>query len=170
MEIKEVKGYENEYLVSDTGRIIRRWKSGNKELKPIENKDGYYVVCLCKNNKKRLVRVHRIVAEAFLPNHEEWESIINHKDEDKRNNDVRNLEWCTVKYNTNYNGMTFRRAKSKRKPIRAIKGGIKMSFPSVSIAASSLGLKRASISNCLCGNRKTLHGYVFEYEQHNKNK
>ena len=79
------------------------YNRSNKEniLIPCSNNDGYYIVSLSKSNIKKQYRIHRLVAQAFLPNPNNY-PIINHKDEIKTNNTLENLEWCTVKYNTNY--------------------------------------------------------------------
>lgn len=69
-------------------------------LKP-EIRNGYYSVSLMKNGKRRNYRVHRLVAEAFIPNPDNL-PMVNHKDEDKLNNIVSNLEWCDNTYNSQY--------------------------------------------------------------------
>lgn len=63
--------------------------------------NGYLIACLWKHNKQRKIVIHRLVAEAFMPNENNYTDI-NHKDEDKTNNRIDNLEWCTHKYNMNY--------------------------------------------------------------------
>ena len=107
-EWRPVVGYEGLYEVSNTGRVrsIDRYVKTcygsyrlhkGKVLSPGIRPDGYLVVSL----QYRMFRVHRIVAEAFLPNPDNLPQV-NHKDEDKSNNRVDNLEWCTAKYNNNY--------------------------------------------------------------------
>lgn len=97
-EWKDVGGYEGLYKVSNHGRVwtIKR----NHEKKPIVVK-GYLMVSLSKNNKKKLVSVHRLVAKAFIPNLENKREV-NHLDEDKQNNHVENLRWVTPKENANW--------------------------------------------------------------------
>lgn len=107
---KDIPGYEGLYKVSNFGNvyIVKR-----KKLKKLRiNKDGYYCINVSKNNCKKNVLVHRIVAEAFLSKNEIKKQnneqidfdllLVNHKDENKLNNQVHNLEWCTNKYNVNY--------------------------------------------------------------------
>ena len=108
---KDIQGYEGLYQVSNKGRVrsidrlIIQKSGGNKcrkgqLLKPtVQN--GYYKVALAKYNKKTNFRVHRLVADAFIPNPNNW-SFINHIDENKSNNNAENLEWCTRQYNNNY--------------------------------------------------------------------
>lgn len=96
---KPVVGYESRYLVSNMGRVFSLIK--DKILKQIETPYGYLVVNLYDGNKMKQVKVHRVVAMAFIPNPDCLPQV-NHKDENKRNNNVDNLEWCTAKYNSNY--------------------------------------------------------------------
>ena len=95
---KDIKGYEGLYLVSNLGDVYSCLS--NKKLKPGSD-NGYLKVNLCKNNKVKQFTVHRLVALAFLPNENNY-PCVNHKDENPRNNNVNNLEWCTYKYNNNY--------------------------------------------------------------------
>lgn len=102
-EWKNVIGYEGLYEVSNKGNVrnVRR----NTLLKLSKTNYGYIQVHLYKNGIRTGLRVHRLVAEAFIPNPDNLPQV-NHKDEDKTNNNVTNLEWCTVKYNTNYGHRT----------------------------------------------------------------
>ena len=101
----KIKDYEN-YEVSNEGKI-RRIIEGEKYnyLKLHEDKDGYLLVALSKKGKINYFRVHRLVAQAFIENPNELPQV-NHKDENKKNNCVDNLEWCTNKYNCNYGDRT----------------------------------------------------------------
>lgn len=96
---KSVVGYEGLYSVSNFGRIKN--SRTNHILKPQRLSKGYQGVTLYKNNKRKTQKVHRVVAIAFIPNPTNLPSI-NHKDEDKTNNHVDNLEWCDAKYNNTY--------------------------------------------------------------------
>ena len=98
-EWKAVPGYEGLYEVSNKGNVrnVRR----NKLLRLSKTKYGYIQVYLYKNGIKTGLTVHRLVAEAFLPNPNNLPQV-NHKDEDKTNNNVDNLEWCDAKYNMNF--------------------------------------------------------------------
>ena len=105
---KPVIGYEGLYEVSSYGRVksLCKYDSRNRFreeriLKLCANRLGYLKVGLSSNNKTKKYLVHRIVAEAFIPNPNNL-PIINHRDENPSNNNVDNLEWCTAKYNSNY--------------------------------------------------------------------
>ena len=108
---KDIGDYKGLYQVSSHGRIKRlqrqtRNKQGNyilktKILKTGISKDGYCIIGLYKNGKQKIYRVHRLAAKAFIPNPYNY-PMINHKDENKRNNHIDNLEWCDAKYNANY--------------------------------------------------------------------
>ena len=110
---KDIPEYEGLYQASNLGNIRvldRVVNSGIKNNKTVIRKgqllkqrvnQGYYEVALSKNCKKRFLKVHRLVALTFIPNLDNL-PLINHKDENKLNNCVDNLEWCTAKYNCNY--------------------------------------------------------------------
>ena len=109
---KEITGYEGLYQVSNLGNVRRIGhletnKNGiqrtlkDKNLKPKVDGKGYVHVILFNHNKRKTIRIHRLVAEMFIPNPNNYPQV-NHKDEDKQNNKVDNLEWCTNKYNSNY--------------------------------------------------------------------
>lgn len=111
-EWRPIEGYEGLYEVSNTGRVRSldmyvkigygsyRLHKG-KVLSPGKNKDGYLLINLHCNEKNKKCLVHRLVAQAFIPNPDNLPQV-NHKDEDKLNNRVENLEWCDAKYNINY--------------------------------------------------------------------
>ena len=98
---KPIKGYEGLYEVSNKGRVKSFSRKEPFILKYNVTEDGYYRVCLYKNTKYKKHLVHRLVAQAFIENPMNLE-MINHKDEDKTNNCVENLEWCTHSYNQKY--------------------------------------------------------------------
>lgn len=101
---KDIEGYEGKYQVSNLGRVrgLDRKNSMGKTvkgriLKPRKTHAGYLRAHLCRDDRY----IHRLVAEAFIPNPNNLPQI-NHKDEDKANNSVDNLEWCTCEYNLSY--------------------------------------------------------------------
>ncbi len=108
---KDIKGYEGLYQVSNIGRVkslsFRNKKATIKREKilSILKSGNYYHISLSKNNKQKNFLIHRLVAEAFVPNKNNYQEI-NHKDENIRNNKADNLEWCDHKYNINYGTRT----------------------------------------------------------------
>lgn len=108
---KDVRGYEGLYQVSNEGnvrsldRIIKHYPKDyfqkGRILKTAPSKTGYQMVVLINHNHRETRFVHRLVAEAFLENANNY-PVVNHKDENKANNQVENLEWCTHKHNANY--------------------------------------------------------------------
>lgn len=103
---KPIKGYEGCYEISNLGRVkslARKVKSGRitKEiiLVPIRNSHGYLQVDLCLNGKMKHHKIHRLVAEAFIPQNNETKETVNHKDYNKSNNRVDNLEWLSNREN-----------------------------------------------------------------------
>lgn len=101
---KDIPGYEGKYQVSNTGRVrsLNYMRTGkSKVMKPSTNKLGYKGVGLRKNGKCTKYYIHRLVALAFIPNPLNLPQV-NHIDENKTNNVVWNLEWCTQEYNNNY--------------------------------------------------------------------
>ena len=95
---KDVVGYEGLYKVSNLGRVKSLQRKGtalnDRILKYSFDIDGYRQVILSKDNKRKCVKIHRLVGLAFLCNENNL-PCINHKDENKENNSVENLEWCT---------------------------------------------------------------------------
>ena len=95
-EFSDIQGYEGFYKINRKGEVLSV-RSG-KLLKAGKNKQGYMNVALSKNGESKVHKVHRLVARTFISNPNNY-PYINHKDEDKTNNHVENLEWCTAKYN-----------------------------------------------------------------------
>lgn len=95
---KDIKGYEGLYQVSNLGNV--KSLKTNKNLYYSNSNNGYLRVGLFKN-KRKMFSIHRLVAENFIPNPNEY-LVVNHKDFNQKNNKVDNLEWCTSKENNNY--------------------------------------------------------------------
>jgi hypothetical protein len=157
------------YEVSSKGNV-RNLKTG-RILKPFYNTKGYARVDLTRassdKTKKALKLVHRLVAQAFIPNNDQSKTLINHKDENKRNNSVANLEWCTYKYNANYGTRIERVAKSNSKPILQFDletGLIIATYPSLTEAGLSTGIYKSNISRAARGMYKTAGGYGWKYQ------
>lgn len=157
---KPVNGYEGIYSVSDKGRIKR--DSTDKILKAGLDKGGYNIVSLSKYNKSHTEKVHRLVAKAFIENIDDLPAV-NHKDENKTNNNVENLEWCTFRYNSAYSRNLEKANSVTKKPIVCIKENSYEFFMSVADASKSLGISRSAISNCLTGRVETAGGFQWDY-------
>lgn len=151
--MKEIKDYEGLYAVTEDGKV---WSyRTNKWLKP-SIKRGYKAVVLSTPTKTRQVYIHRLVAEAYIPNPENLECI-NHIDEDKLNNSVNNLEWCTWDYNNKHGSRT----KRTMKPVYCIE--LDKVFDGVRPAARTLGISNGSVAACVNGYSKTAGGYHFKF-------
>lgn len=183
---KQVVGYEGLYEVDqfgrvysidriktvvDNGRIYEKHIAG-KQMKQSIHTKGYKTVSLTKNGSTKTMFVHRIVAEAFLPNPSNL-PMVNHKDEDKTNNCIDNLEWCTASYNRTYGKAIERQAKKIRgresdKKIAIIQkdtnGEFLNWFDSLTKAAEKVNGSTSSISAVCKGKRKTAYGYLWEYD------
>lgn len=168
---KDIKGYEGLYQVSNLGRIRKE----NKIISPWTQL-GYKIVGLWKNKKCKKFRVHRLVAEAFILNPNNYTQV-NHKDEDKSNNSVENLEWCTQKYNNSYGNRTLKMLETykNRHTSNAEKEVIQMSidgtvlriYKSLSEAARISGVSLGNLSD-VCNkkpHRKTLGGYKWDFKK-----
>ncbi len=154
-EWRDIKGYEGYYQISNLGRVksLPRDVGSNRCKKEIImktslDKDGYENLVLRKDGKQKHFRVNRLVAEAFLENPNNYPQV-NHKDEDKTNNNVNNLEWCSPKYNINYGSRT---EKASRKVICVTTGKI---FKSIAEASKYYNLKGNHISACCKGKLKS---------------
>lgn len=150
------------YEVSDDGRV-RTISSGHIKAQKID-RYGYAVVCLSETRtKKKYATVHRLVAEAFIPNPDGLPQV-NHKDENKLNNNVDNLEWCTAHYNSHYGNGRAKCDASRCKPIVATSDDETLEFSSTKEAAEKLGVNKSSIRGALKGRQHTSCGYTWKYK------
>lgn len=111
---KDIKEYEGLYQVSNIGNVksLNYHQTGKERILRLGvNRGGYLIVQLCKNGKRKPLRVHRLVLMTFNPidNMDKFE--VNHRDENKQNNKLDNLEWCSRSYNINYGSRTQRTEK-----------------------------------------------------------
>lgn len=158
---RPIAGYEGLYEVSDDGQVRSRKTGHCRAIKPKANKyTGYLAVNLRKNGSCITRTVHRLVAEAFLPNPDGLQ-YVNHIDEDKTNNRVENLEWCTPSYNNHFSSYKRR----KRVVVYSVEGDLLATFESESIAASLLGVSKSTVSQALTGAHQTCSGLVFKFER-----
>lgn len=164
MEIwKTIEGYPN-YEVSNMGRVKSLKYDKEKILKGIKKRDGYLLIGLSKEGKVKFFSLHRIVAQAFLPNPNNL-SEVNHIDEDKTNNKVDNLEWCDRKYNNNYGTRTERAIKSKSISILQFskEGNFIQKWDSAKDVERELGFNQGNINKCCKGKLKLAYGFKWCY-------
>lgn len=153
---KDIPEFEGKYQVSNFGNVrsLDRkilYKDGRtrrytgKILKPIANSDGYLNIQLCDGcDVLKTIKVHRLVAEAFVPNPDGYLEI-NHIDEDKTNNNALNLEWCDRIYNCRHGTRNDRISKAHGKPVILSNDKEKHEFESCVAAANWLGVRPQSI-------------------------
>lgn len=164
---KDIKGYEG-YLISSRGNVFSKYS--NRILKPIKRHLNHLMICLFKDGISYNFFIHRLVAEAFIPNPDNL-SCVNHKDENPLNNNVDNLEWCSYQYNNTY-GTRIERAKIKLTNGKKSKlvlqydmnGNIIKEWPSSREIERELGISHKNISFCCSGKYKQAGGYIWRYK------
>lgn len=169
---KDIKGYEGKYQISNTGYVKSldfNHTGKEKILKNKVNYKGYCFVTLYKENKQYYPAIHRLVAEAFIPNSDCLPQV-NHIDGNKCNNHVENLEWCTNLENMHHaikTGLT-----NCRGNIRAVEqidsnGKVINKFGAIADAGRFLGIKGKpnGISRACSGKQKTAYGYRWKYSK-----
>ena len=159
---KDIPGYEGLYQISNLGNVksLKR----NKILAKNNNGNGYLYACLSKDGQAKNYYIHRLVSQAFIPNPDNKPEV-NHKDENKENNCVENLEWVTSKENTNYGSRTKRASENCQKPINQydLQGNFIKSWAGGTEIENVTGFARSNISKCCSGKYKTAYGYKWQY-------
>lgn len=169
---KDIPGYDGKYQVSNIGRVRSMWRNNQHKdhigtvtiLKQTEREDGYMRVALTKNGKRKNYYVHRLVAEAFIPNPDNLPQV-NHKSEVKTENYVENLEWCGSRYNSMYGTKIERWRMKKAKPVvqTTMDGEFVRMFKSEEEAERLCGYDSAYISMVCTGRRPSAYGYKFHF-------
>ena len=178
---RDIEGFENLYQISNYGRVYSL--ISGKFLKTCKDKDNYRQITLHKNGKQKTYLVHRLVAQAFIPNPSNLPQI-NHKDENPSNNHLENLEWCDAKYNVNYGTRIERvmqhpnykatREKSGKvaseklsKPVLQFTkdGELVAEYPSTREAERQTRIYNQSISKCCNEKLKSAGKYLWRYKE-----
>ena len=178
---KDIKGYEGLYQVSNLGRVKslkflsnvhKKYYDREKILKTGKDIRGYDVVILCRNGVQKGFKVHRLVAEAFIPNPNDLPQV-NHIDENKENNCVSNLEFCTNKYNSGYGTRNERISKTMTNNSKISKkvnqydkqGNFIKEWVSLQEAGRQTKINVRNICSCCKGKYKTAGGYIWKYKE-----
>ena len=181
---KDIVDYEGYYQVSNKGNVRsigRKDSIGRKRrgltLKLRNTRKGYILVDLSKNGIRETKYTHRLVAEAFLPNPNNYPEV-NHRDEVKDNNNVENLEWCDTRYNLNYGTARKRAAKktsNKVKAVNVVTGEVltfnstqesgRKGYDQASVSAACRGVYKWGSTGKLIGDGRTYKGYKWYYEE-----
>ena len=171
---KDIEGYEGLYQISNYGNLRSLVdKYGKKRILLLKFQyatKGYLQTRLYKNHKGKTVKIHTLVAKAFIPNRHNY-PMVNHKDEDKTNNCVWNLEWCDNSYNQLYGTLPKRKRiintnhPSKSKPVKqyTLDGQFVAEYPSQAEAQRQTGIGQSSISQNCIGKITQTHNYIFTY-------
>ncbi len=185
--IKDIPGYENYYSIDTEGNVYSKdriitqinpktnqlmtyLKKGRK-LRPAIKGNGYYGVCLMVNGIGKYIPIHRLLAITFIPNPDNL-PCINHKDENKLNNNISNLEWCTEEYNYYYGTATARRRiNNKAKKVLQFRKNntFVASYNTINEAERITGIKHYNICSVCKGNRKYAGGYIWKYAEKEEN-
>lgn len=160
---KQIEGYEGLYEISNYGQVRTR---KNQILKANIINGGYEQVSLYSSSQKKSCLVHRLVAQAFIPNPKDKPQV-NHIDGNKRNNAVTNLEWTSAKENMKHSVENNIRTDIKPVDMFSASGEFIRTFPSISTAGKEMGIPHNNISRC-CRKRygyKTAGGYVWDFHE-----
>lgn len=155
--MKDIKGYEGLYAVTSCGKV---WSYKRKKfLSQRLDRYGYLIINLSKNGVPKTYLVHRLVAEAYIPNPLGLPQV-NHRSENKTENHINNLEWISAKDNVNYGTRNERAARANSKPVHCVE--LDRVFPSMKAAGEELHIDSQNISACIKGRAKTSGGYHWE--------
>lgn len=162
MDMKVINGYEN-YMITEDGRV---WSiKANKFLCIWKGTDGRNTVTLYKEGKRHIIRVYKLVANAFLPNPDN-KPMVNHIDGNCGNDNVNNLEWCTNAENVKqgYNQGMYHSRKSCPLLVISKKSGMIYNFKSIRECAKILKIHRKGIECILKGKKNNHYDYDFYYD------
>jgi len=169
---KNIKDYEGKYEVSNLGRVrsLKNNCGNNRKetliLKQCIDNRGYLRVNLNNHNKGKSFLVHRLVASAFILNPNNLPQV-NHKDENKQNNNMENLEWCNNQYNINYGTRKERISKKRGRKILQfdLNGKFIREWNGTCKASRELNINEGNIWECCNNKRKTAGKYFWKYKE-----
>ena len=186
---KDIEGYEGLFQISSKGRVrsLDRLDSKGRSLKGKIRKqsqdNGYCRIVLCDNGKIERYLVHRLVAQAFIPNPNNY-PVVNHKDENPSNNCAENLEWCTLTYNANYGTVNSRRSENHKGSLNPmfgkcgkkhhrskivyqydLNGNLIKEWDCAMEIKRELGFNNSFVSACANGRCETAYGFIWKYKE-----
>ena len=156
-EFTPIRGYEHEYAIDKHGNILSLLT--DQYVTPSVDTNGYLKVTLMKDGVRAVKRVHRLVAEHFIPNDDATKTVINHIDGNKQNPDVTNLEWCTQADNVQHAHTTGLQTKTSDKSVVRGDGRV---YRSLTEAAQDNNITKSAISKVINGKRKTAGGWQWK--------
>lgn len=165
MEKRPIKNMPNYFITAD-GQV---WSEKSKRFLVFSIINGYYSVNLWQNNQQYSFLVHRLVAEAFIPNPNNYPQV-NHKNEIRTDNRVENLEWVTAKANINYGSRALKYSLNRSQPVLQIDpktSQVIKEWEGVPFAATALNIKSTNIYSC-CNHKPhylTAGGFKWEYKK-----
>lgn len=168
---RDIDGYKGLYQISNKGRVKSLKCGSERILRPGLSGSGYLKVVLCKNSLVKHIKIHRLVAEAFIPytglnpDGTEIKGIrcINHKDENKLNNNYKNLEYCDITYNNNYGTHN---EKLSRNILQYSKSGeFIREWQSAAEVERVLRIDNSNITKCCKGKRNFAGDYRWRYKE-----
>jgi uncharacterized protein (UPF0248 family) len=172
---KVIEGFDGKYLVSDSGKVFSLHKGIKRERKPVTKDTGYQKMSLRHDGKEHQIPLHRLVAKAFITNPEN-KRCVNHKDGNKKNNNVSNLEWVTHGENKHHSFKVLGEVHwlkdkhgalcpfhKKVEQVSIETGSVVRAYAGASEAARLNGYSQGTISMACRGERKTAYGFFWRY-------